>query len=227
MAKGLMSGSKKPDPKKDEKKAAPPAKKGAAAPVAAGAVPESREEAISPDKQPTAQEQADYEAFLDAAMDVLYPKVDGTERPNPGIIERLMFRDERTGQDESGQAVAALAATTVAITIRVQDSFKEHGRKVSPASMYHAAAELMGAIAELAAQPNPQNGGKPIYDYSEQEIEGAWIRGVDQYQQQQMASGDINKEMMQNDWGEVLGAAKAGNLGAISPELAEAASRGV
>lgn len=221
MARGLMPG-KKPEKEKPKSAVEMPGKKN----PGAAFVEQSAQQQPAPGKEPTAQEQADYEAFLDMAMDVLYPKQGDAERPEPGIVKRLMFRSPESGQDESGQAVAALASATVAIAIRVQEEFKQRNRKISPAAMYHAGAELMGAIAEMAAAPNPANGGKPIYDYSEEEMKGAWLRAVDQYQQMQVASGDLPREAMQHDWGEIVGAAKAGNLESISPELAQAARGG-
>jgi len=223
--RGLMPG-KKPEAKKEPVKnaAAMPGDKSAQAGAAFAAQSPGPE--TDPSNQPTSREQADYEDFLNMAMDVLYPGQGDERRPEPGLVKRMMFRSEKTGQDESGQAVAALASTTVAIATRVQQEFKDRNQKISPAAMYHAAAELMGAVAEMAAQPNPANGGEPIYDYSEEEMKGAWIRAVDQYQQQQTASGDLPKGIMQHDWGEIVGAAKAGKLDSISPELAEAANQG-
>lgn len=215
MARGMMAAGKKPEP---ENAAKLPGKKN----PGEAFMEQSAQPQPAQGQEASAQEQADYEAFLGMAMDVLYPK----DRPEPGIVKRLMFRSEKAGQDESGQAVAALASATVAIVLRVQEAFREQNRKISPAAMYHAASELMGAVAEMAAAPNPQNGGEPIYDYNEEEMKGAWLRAVDQYQQMQVASGDLSREAMQHDWGEIVGAAKAGKLDAISPELAAAAQQG-
>lgn len=170
-------------------------------------------------QQATPEEQAAYENFIHMAVQIIY----NGGKVNQAILDRLAFR--HGSAPESVQAVIALASATVAVVTRVQDILKQNNAKIDPSVMYHASSEVMNDLADLAGKPNPKT-GKPIHVYTEEEGKGAWIRAVDQYQQTQTQSGDLHKQQMQHDWGEIVGAAKAGNLGAISPALAGIGGKG-
>lgn len=221
MARGLRPQQRSPAPAPDEQE--PPDEAGTEA-----AAPDGGEGGPGhPPTQPgerdgqnaTPEEQAAYENFIKMAMEIIY----NGGRVNPDILDRLALRTG--GDDEGTQAVKALASVTVIVVTHVQDAIKKGGGTIDPGVMYHASSAVMADIADLAGKPNPKT-GKPTHVYTQKELDGAWIRAVDQYQQEQTASGDLPKGAMSHDWGEVVGAARAGNLEAISPELAEAAKQG-
>ncbi len=167
----------------------------------------------------TPEQQQSYNAFLLAAMRIIYTQgPDGKPRVQPVIIEKLKFRE---GQQppESDQAVAALASLTVMVETRVEAAAQQHGQPVSdPAVLYHAGTEIMGDLATIAEKAR-------IYNYSPKEISGAWVRAVDLYQQQKTQSGELaaSKPALQHDWGQITGAARAGNLDSIVPGISGAA----
>lgn len=194
----------------------------AAAPPGDGAPP-TMAGAQQAGNQATPEQQALYESVIHAAVSTIYSGkgADGKPRPNPAITERLALRTENV--DESHQAITALASMTVNIVVRIEQAFQEKGQPLKDVSvLYHAASEIMGDLAELAGEPYPPT-GKPIHDYSDKEMTGAWVRAVDEYQQRKTQSGELDKSALQHDWGQVTGAARAGNLDAVMPGLSAAA----
>jgi len=174
----------------------------------------------------TPEQQGLYDKLLVTALRLIYSgkTPDGKPIPKPEIMERLALRTE--GVDESTQAVTALASVAVQVLKVALHGLEAAGKPVDdPAVKYHAGAEIMEDLAELAGQvPDPKT-GKPIHDYSEKEISGAWVRAVDEYQQELSKSGELDKikPQLQHDWGQVTGAARAGNLEGVIPGLAGAA----
>lgn len=219
MARGLApSQAAAPEPDEQE----PPADAGAEAQTPGAEDAEASPGGPGPGERngnnATPEEQAAYENFIKMAMEIIY----NGGRVNQSILDRLALR---TGsEDESLQAIKALATVSVIVVTHVQDAIKQGGASIDPAVMYHAASEVMADLADLAGKPNPKT-GKPSHTYTQKELDGAWIRAVDQYQQEQTASGDLPKGAMSHDWGEVVGAARAGKLEAIAPILGEAAQK--
>jgi hypothetical protein len=233
MARGLTNKGAAP--------AAAPAGPPAGAPAAAPAPGEAGDEQEAPGDADASQEgqegqpqggggdgraaspeqQQQYNAFLLAAMRLIYSGQgpDGQPRVQPAIIERLKMRTQ--GVPESDQAVSALASLTVMIERRVEAAAQQSGKPVEdPAVLYHAGSEIMSDLATIAEKAR-------IYNYTPKEISGAWVRAVDLYQQQKSQSGELaqSKPQLQHDWGQITGAARAGNLDSIVPGISAAAKQ--
>jgi hypothetical protein len=233
MARGLKPVAQAAPPA-----AAPPAPGPAAAPgddedeegaEAAGGAPDAAGGAQQPPgaagagqgKAATPEQQQQYNAFIVAAMRAIYSGKSPNGQPavNPSIIERLKVRTP--GMPESDQAISALASLTVIIERRVEQAAQQSGKPVQdPAVLYHAGTEIMEDLAEIAEKAQ-------IHSYTPKELTGAWIRAVDLYQQQKSQDGSLaqSKPALQHDWGQITGAARAGNLDAVLPGLSAAAKQ--
>lgn len=167
--------------------------------------------------QATPEEQQQLETFMDVAFQVIH-----SEQGRAAMLEGLKFRPPQSPDDESTQAIAALANMTVIVFSKTRQSLEENQVSPDPTVLYEGGTQIMAELATIAQKAN-------IYDYSQEEMDGAWVRAVDQYgamyrkekgqaegQPDQAAAAELREIELENE---------AGQLEQKSPLLAQAISQ--
>lgn len=168
-------------------------------PAMGGDMPEMEEESnVSPEEQEV------YDQVVGNAL-----KLISDPKTRSGILDTL----KGDGNPREG---LAMAAATVAK--RVMDSASQNGVKVPGDVMLPAGQEIVEALAEVQA-----NAG--IADLSEDEIEGAFLRGLDLFREMATADGSLDAEPFKQDFAAMVEADKAGSLDQVVPGASEAAQR--
>jgi hypothetical protein len=140
---------------------------------------------------------------------------DGTDTEGGG-------EDQGEGQppapgDQGGQqagkgnpAVMALANTATQVVQKLDTSAKEANFQISDDVLYHAGAEIVGMLAEIAEAAN-------IHSYSEEEIQGAFFQAVDNYRPIAERMGRTDDQTLKAQFGQIVQADEQGKLGELLP----------
>jgi len=151
------------------------------------------------------EEQAQYDKFVDAGFQAIY-----NEKTMPQVLEMLKG---------NGQPVDGLANTAAMIVMRLEDSAKQSGKELSPDIVYHGGVELLEDLANLAKEAK-------IHEYSEEELQGAMYQALDIYRNMRQQDGSLDMEAINQEFGQILEADKAGRLGEVLPGVEEQAGAG-
>jgi|GEM_PF-6287152 len=143
------------------------------------------------DPNVTPEEQAAYERFVDNGL-----KIIANEKMAPHILKRIQ---------EAEQPAEGLAAASVNIIVRLEQSAQENGRQLDPAILLHGGQELLEAIANMATAFD-------VHAFTEKEIESALYIAMDQYGTQAVANGTLNKDALSEDVSMLQEADQSGNL---------------
>lgn len=157
------------------------------------------------------EEQAEYEQFMNNALSLLYVDGEDGSQVQPAILEAL---DVGMQADPNGPnpAIIALANAAVEIVSKLDDSAREAGSPVSDDVLMHGGLAVVEELAEIAEAAN-------IYDYSEEEMTGAYQQAVDMYREKAIADGRTSKETLEGQFREINEAEAAGKLGDVLPGL--------
>ncbi|MBM3534876.1 MAG: hypothetical protein FJX60_17755 [Alphaproteobacteria bacterium] len=142
--------------------------------------------AEAPDDQAnvTPEEQAQYTAFVENALRLYYGDKTG------GRLQATL-----KALSASGDPVQDLAATAATIVQRVEDSAKDRKVPLAEGVVFHAGAEILEDLAELAEKAG-------IHTFSEEEVEKAGYRAIDLYR---AARGDeIDEDRAGADLAEMM-----------------------
>jgi hypothetical protein len=171
----------------------------------------------------TPEEQAAYEKMMEALGDVLYPKAE----VNPTVLQQLsgqMGKDEAAifakadppfNPEASGDALAGTAVLLI-VTVDSRLGYQKQANAQEDDANPNYAAVLMESAKDLASilAEISQNAG--IHDYTEDELNNAWLRGTDLYQQ---VSPTLDREMLKEKFIDLAVADKQGRLGEVVPQL--------
>ena len=160
------------------------------------------------------EEQAEYEQFMDNAFKLLY--ADDAVRPE--VLQALQV-GEPTTPDGPNPAILALAQAAVTIVQRLDDSAREQGKVISDDVLIHGGMAVVEELGEIA------DAGK-IYDYSEEDLTGAFELAVDMYRPKAIADGRTTEETLKGQFAEINEAESAGRLGDVLPGLGEPTTAG-
>lgn len=144
------------------------------------------------------EEQAMYDKFVDNGLSLIFD-----EKAAPQLLNRIK---------SAPNPVEGLAATTVMVVSRLRDSAENSGQQIEPAVLLHGGAELMENIAMLAKASG-------VHEYSESEMEQATYAAMDQYGDQAVKSGKVDKQAVAQDFQEMMAADKAGQIDQLLPGL--------
>ena len=190
-------------PYDDEEDEAQPAPEGGEA----EATPEPEEEGAEqgePAPNVSPEEQAQYDRFVDNAFAVIYDK-----KVLPGVLK---------GLEGDGNFVDGLAHTTVTIVSRVLDSAKQAGQKISGDVLMAAGQQILEDLAETAGKAG-------IHDFTQDEIDAAYLRAMDLARERMTKSGDVDPKALQTEFAAVIAADRQGRLEEFIPGAAEFAGR--
>jgi hypothetical protein len=166
-------------------------------------MPEGMEAETEDEANVAPEEQAEYDGFVHAAMDLIYSGK--SAKVMPEILEALKPASEPAG-DQGNPAVLALANTAVQVIQRVDTAGFEAKKPVSDDVLYHAAQEIIEQLGEVAEAAG-------IHEYGEDELSGALFQAVDLYRPIAIELGRTTEDKLKSQFGEIEQADKAGKLG--------------
>lgn len=149
----------------------------------------------------TPEEQAQYDEFVNNAYRIFY-----SEKTFPEFMARMRAAAEQ-------DPVEGLAATTVKVVVRVEESARRNGKDISDDVVFHAGVEIMESLADTAAKAG-------IHEYDAKEVEAASLRAMDMYRVTAGQMGLIDPEQAKRRFSELQQADKAGQLDNILPKEA-------
>lgn len=169
--------------------------------------------AAEPEGNVTPEEQEAYDRFVMNGMEVIYPKEGGV---SPAVMAHLggKFEDvaEVFAQAEpplQPGPIDNLAVAAVAVVLMLEASAGQAGAEVSDDIVFHGGVELVEQLADVAEAAQ-------VHNYSEEEQEGALYRAIDLYR---VSSGRVDQESLKGEFGQVVEADRAGQLGSILPGI--------
>ena len=112
----------------------------------------------------TPEEQQEYDAFVQNAMNVMYREEGEVE---PEILKRLS-----TGN----KPIDTLAQTTVWLVMLIEQDAKRNQMPISDDVIFHAGKEIMEQLIEVAEAAD-------LHDFKQAEIQGAWYQALDMYRE--------------------------------------------
>lgn len=148
-------------------------------------------------------EQAAYDGLVNKAYELIYRG----GKTNPQILESLKG---------AGEPVDGLANTTAMVMMRLEDAAERQGKKFPPDVMLHAGVEVLEDLADLAGQAK-------IHKFNEEEIQGATYQALDIYRATRQKQGKLDMGAIQQDFGQIMEANKAGRLNELLPGVEESA----
>ncbi len=159
------------------------------------------------------EEQAAYEEFVTTGLEAIYEG----GKVKPGILE-LLDNDPADliatlGQDipelgERFNPTVALAATAVVVTLEIIERLPE---KPDGEIIMHGGKAILEELADLANE----RGG----DFTQEEINQAYLHAVDIYQATGTAAGTVDKELASQEFADILNAQDEGRLDEVVPGL--------
>jgi hypothetical protein len=193
------------------------------APYADPNAPAPDAQAQPQDEQPNVspEEQQIYDQVVGKAADIIY----GKGKVMPEIVEALKpAKGTPTGEGEEDQAqpegqgkvgnpaVLALANTAVQIVQKLDVAAKDAGQPIPDDVLYHAGSEVVEMLAEVAEAAG-------FHDYSEEEINGAFLQAVDLYRPIAEEMGRTSSDQLKQQFGEIEQADQQGQLGQLLPGI--------
>ncbi len=172
------------------------------------------------EEQATPEEQAQYDQFVGAAMDVIYPKGESGSVSAP-VMENLRgsFAPEALQMFEvvdppvTDSPVDSVAATAVLLTALAENAA---GQDISDDVVMHGGVAIIEELVEVAEAAK-------IHDFSEQEMEAITYRAMDLYRQ---TSPRVDQEALSAEFAQLLDADQRGELSNILPGLPGGAAMG-
>lgn len=181
-------------------------------PAAQGAPPADTVTDDEGTEQATPEEQAQYDAFVKMGRSLIG---DGGEKlldmldEDPADLIKILG-DAETLRDPS--PAVTLAATAVIV---VMEAIRRSPEKPDDAVILHGGKELLETIAQLGSDA----GG---HDYSQDEMNQAWLHAQDLYRETASAAGLIDDDALKQQFDEIVTSDKEGRLGKVLPGLDKA-----
>ena len=183
-------------------------------------------------------EQQAYDQFVNAALDVIYPKDAGSVSPQilddlQGNIDQQVAALFQTAQPPlTGQTIDNVAVVTVTLVLMVDANlgFLQMGLEQEQqgagaidgqeagvdyyAVVMHAGRAITEELIEVAEAAK-------LHEFSDQDIEQTWARAMDLYRiaAEAMGAPGYDKQGLTNAFADLLVADKNGQLGSILPGL--------
>lgn len=184
--------------------------------------PEAAAEAKDParytdeaDSNASPEEQAQYEQFVNNALELIYDKTGGELRPE--ILEALKSTEpapaaegEEQGQSPQPPHIIALANTAVMIVSKLDDSSREAGQPASDEVLMEVGKDVVELLVEGAEAAG-------LRDYTQDDMDGAFITAADMYRSKAVADGRTDEETLKGQWDDLITADQEGRLGEVIP----------
>lgn len=152
----------------------------------------------------TPEEQKQYNDFVNNAQVLAYD-----EKTQGVVLDAIMGM---------GDPVMGLANTAATIVLQVEQSAESNGVELAEGVVYNAGAEIVEDLASFVKEAG-------AHDFTEQEVEAAWFRGIDIYRELKSNAGGIDQDKYQADLAQLIKADQAGQLEQTMPQLTQAAAK--
>lgn len=185
----------------------PPKPTGNAAPEAAA---EGAPSKYVDDDEPnvTPEEQAEFDMAWNNALEIMYPKGEEAQ-VEPSILQALKAppaQDDKGGRPE----IMALANAAVTIVGKLDDSAREAGKPITDEVLVEIGKDTVEELGEIARAAK-------IYDYTPEDLTGAFVLAVDMYRPKAIADGRTSEDTLKGQFDEINQAEAAGKLGDVLP----------
>lgn len=155
------------------------------------------------------EEQAEYDAFVRNAANIMYTEEGG---PEPEVLGRLS-----TGN----KPIDTMAQTLVWLVMLVEQDASRQGQPISDDVIFHAAAEILEMLVELSEAAE-------LHQWKQAEIQGAWYQALDMYREANSDEGGRFDEEEAAAAFEALDAAdKEGRADEVMPGFEQLMERGM
>lgn len=152
----------------------------------------------------TPEEQQQYDQFVDNAYKLIYD-----EKTQKTVLDAIM---------SGGDPVNGLANTAATIVMQVEQSAEAGGVELAEGVVYNAGVEVVEDLASFAKAAG-------AHDFTEQEVEAAWFRGLDIYRELKASAGGLDQDRYQKELAQLIQADKSGQLEQQMPQLTQAAAQ--
>lgn len=156
------------------------------------------------DSNVSPEEQAQYDQWVTNGMQLMY-----SEQVMPQILETVAG---------GGDPIQGLANAVAMITIRLEDSAGDASAEISGDVKFHAATEFAEQLAELGEAAG-------IHQYSEEDIEAAFLLALDIYRSARQEEGRLPVDEISQDMQELVAAEQQGRIEDVLPGITEYAQR--
>lgn len=155
------------------------------------------------------EEQAQYDAFVKNAAEIMYTEEGG---PEPEVLGRLS-----TGN----KPIDTMAQTLVWLVMLVEQDAKRQGQEIDDGVIFHAAAEILEMLIELSEAAG-------LHEWKQAEIQGAWYQALDMYREANSDEGGrIDKEEAASAFEALDAADKEGRADEVMPGFSQLMERGM
>ncbi len=166
-----------------------------------GPSPMDEETNVSPEEQEL------YDTFVKKGADLIYTDAG---KINDAVLDALHVDTEDLDERQGSARIMALAHTGMQIVKKLDESAREQGQDIPDDILAHGGKEIIEELGEIASKAG-------IYDYSEEELSGAYFQAVDMYRDEAIKSGRTSEETLKGQFAEIDEADKAGKLGDVLP----------
>lgn len=187
---------------------------GAGSGVAPSGFNNEDEEDETPNVSP--EEQAQYDAFVRNAMELIYAEGEEGADVHPEILRRLS-----TGNKPQ----EVVAQTTVWLVSILEKNAEQAGSPVEDDVLFHAGREVLEQLIEVMEAAK-------LHDFKEAEIQGAWYNALDIYRETMsdvdgQGGGRFNPEQAASEFEALNEADKEGRADEVLPGFSQMAERAI
>lgn len=160
-------------------------------------------------RQPASEEeQAQYQAYVEAGLEVIMTE-DG--RPEDWVLGLLRGEYDANAEQRFAEAdpplrpldqapIDPLAVAAVSVLLEIEDIAGQGGAELADEIVYNGGSEIMSVLAEASEAAG-------VYDYNESDLEVAFYRAVDLYR---ITSNRIDPENLKKEFGAFVAAEQGG-----------------
>lgn len=166
------------------------------------------------------EEQAQYDKFMNNALEIIFPQGEEAQvseavlndlsgKPDPEAAQ--LFAEAQPPLEQS--PIDNLASSTVQIVLMLEGSAQQSGAEIADDVVFHAGKDILEHLAEVAEAAG-------IYDYQEEEMEGAFFRALDLYR---ISSPRVDQQALTQEFQQIQRADQDGSLSQLLPGIDQVA----
>lgn len=183
-----------------------------------GNPPRSPNEGGEEQSNVTPEEQAQYDQFVNNAIEVIYPQ--GEQGMSSVVQENLQGQFDPKVMEYFATAdpplnpqspTDALAAASVLVVLYLEASAEQAGKPIPDEIVYNGGAE----VVEVLADDGEKMG---LFALSDEQVEGAFYRAVDLYR---ISSPRVDPQALAQEFNEIVAADEAGQLEQALPGIGQ------
>ena len=162
------------------------------------------------------EEQAAVEEALENAAALMFDVQSNDFRPE--IAQSLSVKDApplEDGAQSQPPHIMALANTTVTIVSKLDDSAREANAPMNDDVLQEVGQNVLEMLVQQAE-------AQGIQEYSQDDMDGAFITATDMYRAKAIADGRTDEDTLKGQWGEIIAADQEGRIDEVLPGASKA-----